>query len=400
MSYQFEKNKLYTYLGEELVEALKRNEAIIAGGAITSLFNNKEINDVDIYFRSDKKACSFLEECWNSNVYVTSHTKKATLFIKKRLKLQMIHFKFFSDAESIFNTFDFTVCMGAFDFKTEAFTLHEDFLKHNSQRILKFNSQTAFPIVSLLRVQKYTDKEYTISKPEFIRIVLTCMDLTINTYEELKDQMGGMYGINYDKLFEDEKDEDFNLREAVDKIADMVLDEDYFKEPANLKFNDLDDLLNDINKSPVMTLQINDDQYRIGLDGFLKESVSAPCTEIKLDTKDFFDKTNFYKFVRKQNGKLTSFYDKNFEYVIGEEAKAEGVIDSWSNCGRLFFNEKAAIEQSTYYGKEDGVLIEVKIKEKDFVDADSGKVEATACQVIREVSKDEWKEYISANKSK
>ncbi|WP_223251827.1 hypothetical protein [Bacillus atrophaeus] len=400
MSYQFEKNKLYAYLGEDLVEALKRNEAIIAGGTITSLFNNKEINDVDIYFRSDKKACSFLEECWNTNVYVTSHTKKATLFIKKALKLQMIHFKFFSDVESIFNTFDFTVCMGAFDFKTEAFILHEDFLKHNSQRILKFNSQTAFPIVSLLRVQKYTDKEYTISKPEFIRIVLTCMDLTINTYEELKDQMGGMYGINYDKLFEDEKEEDFNLREAVDKIADMVLDEDYFKEPVNLEFNDLDDLLNDINKSPVMTLKINDDQYRIGLDGFLKESVSEPCTEIKLDTKDFFDKTNFYKFVRKQNEKLTSFYDKNFEYVIGEEAKAEGIINSWSNSGRLFFNEKAAIEQSTYYGKEDGVLIEVKIKEKDFVDAENGKVEATACHVIREVSKKEWKEYISANNSK
>ncbi|ADP32452.1 hypothetical protein [Bacillus atrophaeus] len=355
------KNKLYAYLGEDLVEALKRNEAIIAGGTITSLFNNKEINDVDIYFRSDKKACSFIEDCWNNNVYVTSHTKKATLFIKNKLKLQMIHFKFFSDAESIFNTFDFIVCMGAFDFKTEAFTLHEDFLKHNSQRILKFNSQTAFPIVSLLRVQKYTDKEYTISKPEFIRIVLTCMDLTINTYEELKDQMGGMYGINYDKLFEDEKEEDFNLREAVDKIADMVLDEDYFKEPVNLEFNDLDDLLNDINKSPVKTLKINDIKYRIGIDGLLKESASSPCTEIELDTKDFFDKTYFYKFVRKQDGKLTSFYDKNFEYVIGEEVKAKGTLDSWSNRGRLYFNEKAAIEQSTYYGKEDGVLIEVNM---------------------------------------
>lgn len=400
MSYQFEKNKLYAYLGEDLVEALKRNEAIIAGGTITSLFNNKEINDVDIYFRSDKKACSFLEECWNSNVYVSSHTKKATLFIQKGLKLQMIHFKFFSDAESIFNTFDFTVCMGAFDFKNETFTLHEDFLKHNSQRILKFNSQTAFPIVSLLRVQKYTDKEYTISKPEFIRIVLTCMDLTINTYEELKDQMGGMYGINYDKLFEDEKEEDFNLREAVDKIADMVLDEDYFKEPVNLEFNDLDDLLNDINKSPVMTLKINGDQYRIGLDGFLKESVSAPCTEIKLDAKDFFDKTNFYKFVRKQDGKLTSFYDKSFEYLIGEVAKAKGTLNDWSNSGRLYFNEKEAIEQSTYYGKEDGVLIEVKIKDKDFVDAENGRVEATSCHVIREVPREEWKQYISAIKSK
>ncbi|KXJ35340.1 hypothetical protein AX282_06360 [Bacillus spizizenii] len=75
------------------------------------------------------------------------------------------------------------------------------------------------------------------------------------------------------------------------------------------------------------------------------------------------------------------------EYVIGEEAKAEGVIDSWSNSGRLFFNEKAAIEQSTYYGKEEGVLIEVKIKEKDFVNADSGKVEATACHVLEKFRK-------------
>lgn len=38
--------------------------------------------------------------------------------------------------------------------------------------------------------------------------------------------------------------------------------------------------------------------------------------------------------------------------------------------------KRQLIEQSTYYGKEDGVLIEVKIKEKDFVDADNGKVEA------------------------
>ncbi|MFC7804842.1 hypothetical protein ACFRGK_12145 [Bacillus subtilis] len=226
------------------------------------------------------------------------------------------------------------------------------------------------------------------------------MDLTINTYEELKDQMGGMYGINYDKLFEDEKEEAFNLREAVDKIADMVLDEDYFKEPVNLEFNDLDDLLNDINKSPVMTLKINGDQYRIGLDGFLKESVSAPCTENKLDAKDFFDKTNFYKFVRKQDGKLTSFYDKSFEYLIGEVAKAKGTLNDWSNSGRLYFNEKGAIEQSTYYGKEDGVLIEVKIKDKDFVDAENGRVEATSCHVIREVPREEWKQYISAIKSK
>ncbi|MGG3722528.1 hypothetical protein ABET08_21215, partial [Bacillus subtilis] len=129
-------------------------------------------------------------------------------------------------------------------------------------------------------------------------------------------------------------------------------------------------------------------------------SSSHTCTENKLDAKDFFDKTNFYKFVRKQDGKLTSFYDKSFEYLIGEVAKAKGTLNDWSNSGRLYFNEKGAIEQSTYYGKEDGVLIEVKIKDKDFVDAENGRVEATSCHVIREVPREEWKQYISAIKSK
>ncbi|WP_223837439.1 hypothetical protein [Bacillus swezeyi] len=160
--------------------------------------------------------------------------------------------------------------MGAFDFKTEEFILHHDFLKHNSQRILKFNSNTAFPIVSLLRVQKYADRGYTISKPEFIRVVLTCMNLEIETYDELKEQLGGMYGVNYDKLFEEEKDEDFELTSAIDKIANITLDEGYFKEPVSLEFDNLDEILQGIIKSPVKTLEINDEKYRIGYDGHLK----------------------------------------------------------------------------------------------------------------------------------
>lgn len=51
MSYEFEQKKLYNYLGKVLVESLKRNRAYIAGGSITSLFCNREINDFDIYFR-------------------------------------------------------------------------------------------------------------------------------------------------------------------------------------------------------------------------------------------------------------------------------------------------------------------------------------------------------------
>lgn len=395
MNYRFEKNKLYAYLGEDLVKSLKKYEAIIAGGTITSLFNNKEINDIDLYFRSDEQACSFLEDHWGA-AWVSTHTKKATLFVENGLKIQMIHFKFFDRPEDIFNTFDYTVCMGAFDFKTEEFILHDDFLKHNSQRILKFNSNTAFPIVSLLRVQKYTARGYTISKPEFIRVVLTCMNLNINTYDELKEQLGGMYGVNYDKLFEGENDEDFDLTSAIEKIENITLDEDYFKEPVSLEFNNIDEILQDIIKSPVKTLVINNEKYRIGYDGHLKNSYIDPINEIKLDAAEFFNSARFYKFVRNENGKLTSFWDKHFDYVVGEIAKARGDLTAWSGEGKLYFNEKSAIKSSTYYGEKDAVLIEVSIKKEDFIDAKDGRVLAKACHVIREVPTTEWESYISS----
>ncbi len=199
--YEFEKNKLYSYLGEDLINQLKKHKVFIAGGAITSLFCNRDINDIDIYFRDESSLLSLVEEFWDDNLYIVSHTKKATQYnfsyMKNDIPIQLIHFKYFNSPEDIFKTFDYTVCMGCFDFNTEEFVLHDDFLKHNSQRLLKFNSDTEYPIVSLLRVQKYEKRGYVISKPEFIRIILTCMNTEINSYEELKDQIGGMYGMAY-----------------------------------------------------------------------------------------------------------------------------------------------------------------------------------------------------------
>ena len=47
-----EQSALERYMGEELVDLCKASNAIIAGGAITSIFTDKEINDLDVYFRT------------------------------------------------------------------------------------------------------------------------------------------------------------------------------------------------------------------------------------------------------------------------------------------------------------------------------------------------------------
>jgi hypothetical protein len=392
---QFEKNKLYAYLDKDLVVALKKYKGCIAGGTITSLFCNREINDVDVYFRDEESLLGFLSETWGSGRYVASNTKKATQLMYDDINLQVIHFQYFNSPEEIFNTFDFTTCMGCYDFETEQFTLHPDFLKHNSQRILKFNSETAFPIVSLLRVQKYEKKGYSISKPEFIRIILTCMNLNIESYDELKEQLGGMYGINYDKLFEDVKDEEFDLQAAIDKIANIALDEDYFKKPVSVEFGGLDDILDTISKKPRKVLEVNGKLFKIGYDGLLESINNKPEYHEMLDTDQFFKETKFYKFVKKVNDKYFSFYDKSFEYIIGQEVEAnDKKKDGWSrDYGKLFFNEKLDINSSTYSNEREGVLIEVSIKPEDFLDAGS-HITASKCTMIREVPKEEYNEWL------
>lgn len=182
MNLTYEKSKLYDYL-DNMIDELKDAKVFVAGGLITSLFCNREINDIDIYFRDKESFISFMYKMYNGST-IWSHTKKATLFVKDDKHAQLIHFKFFESAQDIFDTFDFTVCMGCFDFATEEFIFHPDFLRHNSQRILEFNPNTAYPIVSALRIQKYEKKGYRISKPEFLKVILACLKLQITSYDE------------------------------------------------------------------------------------------------------------------------------------------------------------------------------------------------------------------------
>lgn len=393
---QFEKNKLYSLLGQDLVDLLKQNKAYVAGGTITSLFSNREINDIDIYFRDEESAINFLVDVWEENKYIVSHTKKATLMLYDDVEIQLIHFNYFNTPEDIFNTFDFTACMGCFDFTTEEFTLHPDFLKHNSQRIIKFNSNTAFPIVSLLRVQKYEEKGYKISKPELIRIILTCMNLNIESYDDLKEHLGGMYGINYDKLFEDTQDQEFDLEEAIDKIANITLSEDYFKKPVSIEFKDVEELISNISTLPVKCLYINEKLHKINWFGLLEKIKQLPENHILLDTEEYFNEHKFYKFVKKKEDTYFSFFDPNFEYVIGQEAVARlnngnSYYSDRDNAGKLHLNEKKAINTSTYKDHSGGVLLELSVKPEDFVDADDGHIRVKKAAVIREVPESEYK---------
>lgn len=195
--------------------------AFAAGGAVTSVFTNRGINDVDVYFKSREAFEFAVAQAYEEGWWCVSSSKRAVTFSDNGgVPVQFMHFDFFPTVQAIFDAFDFTVVMGALDFDTDEFSFHDDFLKHNSQRFLRFHPGTRYPLASATRVLKYQERGYTIGKGDILKIALASRKVKIETWEELKDQIGGAYG---EKVVLAGEDKEFSLDAA---IAALTVDEE------------------------------------------------------------------------------------------------------------------------------------------------------------------------------
>lgn len=233
--YEIEKAKVKQLLGADVYDMFKEAKCILAGGAITSLFTNKEINDFDIYFTSNEGLSSVFGQIFGVveedfiapyDLITKFATKRSMLCVTRaQQKVQLIHYKIHENVQSVFDSFDFEHVMGAFDFATEKFVLHENFLKSNSQRLMQFNPGTDFPITSMMRVQKYKERGYTISKAQMLRIAFTIADRKYDSWEKVKSEVSGLYGIAPEDLFDETKP--FSLEEVVLQLDKVVLNDKY-----------------------------------------------------------------------------------------------------------------------------------------------------------------------------
>jgi hypothetical protein len=357
--YEYEKQQFKNYLGTATYNMLKSYNVIVAGGAITSIFTNKEINDIDIYFRSKQDLSDFLYNEMRSN-WVIAHTDKAFLFKHNGKKLQAIYFRYFETANDIFNTFDYTVCMGAYDFKSEEFILHEDFLRHNASKILKFNSNTSYPIVSALRISKYLNKGYYISKPEYLRVMLTIANTHITTYEELKAQMGGMYGENYDNILAPKEGEELDISSIIEKISDLNLDKNYFVFSTNNRIDDWDAFIYEILKEKIKYFDFKGNKYRL-INGDIQNFYNFDKMNPEMyNLVGIEDVVKFplvrYKYVKRcTDDSLRSFYDRNYIWKMGEN-KAQ------NNYNGLYAVKASQLDSCSYCNEKDRVLIEVLVE--------------------------------------
>lgn len=202
----------------------------IAGGAILSLVTKTEINDYDIYPKSLEDFGDILEfltsecNCYIMNVSDRAVTLKSNDLVKTdgtRTIVQVMFFDWFDTSQKIFDKFDFTVCMAAFDCDTKTYEFHPDFYPDVASKTLRFNDNTSFPVASLIRTQKYNKKGYHLGKAEMLKMSLCVAKHGLpSSWKELEKQIGGTYGRQI-KL--DTKGLIYTYENAINLLSDINL---------------------------------------------------------------------------------------------------------------------------------------------------------------------------------
>src|SRR3712207_5792202 len=117
------KNILKDRLTSNIMKLLAKYNIILAGGSLTSILTNSLINDFDLYVKNRidiDKILDKLKKNYKLTCFVTNNSYNVEVQINNnKISLQFITIKEFinkSELELI-NSFDFSVCMLAYNFK-------------------------------------------------------------------------------------------------------------------------------------------------------------------------------------------------------------------------------------------------------------------------------------------
>jgi hypothetical protein len=381
--YEFEKTKLKEYLGD-ILDILENSNAFIAGGAIRSIFCGEDISDIDVYFRTKEDALNFIIEVsvLSTSIFISEKSYTSYHAGDKNLCIQSIYFDYFDSPKEIFDSFDFTCCMGAYDTKDGEFYFNDRFLADNCKKEIHINSGTKFPIISLSRIIKYQKKGYKVQPSEVIKLGVACTKLDINAWEDFISHCGGMYGGI--TISEEAKKKEFSIDLAFEEISRNPVQKEYCRAPSEdmlktlLSFKGTTDNLFCFDKTnKIYVFKTKEHDY-----------VFKDENDFVSGNKKEIDRVILYKKVTKNkiSGRLSSSFKSSFEYIIGEKQVAEN-----TSYG-LFFTTWSSICKDNICEAE--VIIECECLRSDFMNANGKVFQFKECKTLREVSSKELENII------
>ena len=374
--------KLLSYLPLYVIDAAKNNEAYLAGGALTSLFTDSKINDFDFYFKDGNKCADFIESIQGS-VVVLQVTKRSITLKENNIGriIQCIIFEYFDNAYSIFDKFDFTINMCAFDFSQNTFYMDDRFLPDLILRRLVINPNTLYPINTVFRIQKYKNRGYSISQEEILKLCILNSKQNIVTYGDLLNQISGIYGEEYLAIPKDKKEEridldNLKLSHNNNCLCDDKSHIDIFYGNNNYNFNCLTDIIRgkkyDFGCYINGAFIVKDKDHYCCLDKIFELFIPV-C-----DASEMFPEEKIIVYKKVKFDSITQFasiYNNSFKYRTGEHSTA------LNDCG-LFFSLVEQCSSSAFANKDDYVIICAHVNIDDIIHINTnGTITAKKCFV-------------------
>lgn len=199
---------LYKSLGSDIVEEFREKDAILAGGALTSIYSKQPIRDYDIYFKSgashDEVFKYFIDR--NNGFKLTYASENANTFKYGNKAIQLIKSDklMFNSPVDLLKVFDFNVCMSAYEFGAKTFHYDHGFFPGLAQKRLTFNSNCINPLGSLWRLQKYINKGYNCDSSEIIKLglVISKSLQDVDTKHKFAKAISSISPVAYKKIHE------------------------------------------------------------------------------------------------------------------------------------------------------------------------------------------------------
>ena len=192
------------FINTELKD-LVLNTGFITGGCFNSLYHREQVNDYDIYFKTEQAAARFKK-------IIDKGLKEGEAFTNQKiLKLQFKHssdnaitfqtfkfgqsiqiqfiIKYSGTPKEVTNRFDFQHAKNYFDFKMSF--LDVSYL--NSHKELVFNMEASHPFEAIKRMNKFISKGWSIDDQEIAKMVIAINQVYIANEEDLAKNLSGKY---------------------------------------------------------------------------------------------------------------------------------------------------------------------------------------------------------------
>lgn len=136
----------------------------LAGGTLRRVYLNQSDNDIDLFFTSKEAFENYRQQFEAVNIMATKKTTDSNITYKLSddlggYKVQLIHIKYYPTLEELLNSFDFTLCMAAWDLSTgKVYTTPECLDAWNKKQIVI--NKISYAVSSVRRIIKYVNQGF------------------------------------------------------------------------------------------------------------------------------------------------------------------------------------------------------------------------------------------------